>query len=57
MGVARILFAVGVFFAAVSLALSPAPWLGFAAIAAGCIWYAYDMVEVTDDEPPSSSPR
>jgi len=38
----------GVIAAATAGFLSPAPWTGMLAIAAGCIWAAYDLLEVED---------
>jgi len=42
------LFAVGVAAGATAGFLSPWRWMGFVAIAAGCIWAAYDLVDVKD---------
>jgi hypothetical protein len=37
--------------------LSPFWFLGFAPLAAGLLWAAYDLVEVTDGEPSSAPQR
>ena len=42
------LFAAGVAAGATAGFLSPYWWTGFVAIAAGCIWAAYDLVDVKD---------
>lgn len=52
MTVARLLYFIGIFFAAMAGYFSPYPWLAFAPLAAGCIWAALYLVDV-DGKPPS----
>lgn len=54
------LYIAGVVAAATAGALSPAPWTGMLAIAAGLIWAAYDLIDVkepTNGEPPRTPPN
>jgi hypothetical protein len=51
------LYALGVLAASASGFLSPLWFLGFLPIAAGLLWAAYDLVEVTDAKPPPAPQR
>ena len=53
-----LLYALGVLAASLVGFLSPLWFLGFAPLAVGLIWAAYDLVEVASDEPakPASRP-
>lgn len=58
----RVLYTLGVACAVVALALSPWPWTALLPAAAGLIWAAYDLVDVTeesesDDTPPTPTRR
>lgn len=46
----RILYAIGVIFAALLGFFSPIWYLGFAPLAAGCVWAAYDLVNVEEPD-------
>ena len=48
------LYALGVLAASAAGFLSPFWFLGFLPLAAGLVWAAYDLVEVTDAESPST---
>lgn len=50
------LYALGVLAGAAAGFFSPLWFLGFLPLAAGLVWAAYDLAEVTDGEP-SSAPR
>lgn len=50
MGLVRVMFAAGVLCGALAGFLSPWHWFGFVPLAAGLIWAAYDLVEVSDDD-------
>lgn len=49
-------YCLGVVAASLAGFFSPAWYLGFLPLAAGLVWAAYDLIEVTDDEP-ASTPR
>jgi len=57
-GVTRALYTLGVICAALVGFLCPIWYLGFAPLAAGAIWAAYDLVDVKepDDQSPRASP-
>lgn len=57
MRLARTLYALGVSLAAAAGFFSPLWFLGFLPLAAGLVWAAYDLVEVTDAEPPPAPQR
>lgn len=57
MGVTRALYAAGVICAALVGFFSPVWYLGFAPLAAGFCWAAYDLVDVKEpDDQPQGAP-
>lgn len=54
MTVVRALYGLGVACLAVLGFLSPFWFLGFGPLGVGLVWAAYDLVEVTGAEPPST---
>jgi hypothetical protein len=57
MRLVRTLYALGVSAGSAAGFCSPLWYLGFAPLAAGLVWAAYDLVEVTDAEPPTAPQR
>lgn len=51
------LYALGVSVGSAAGFFSPLWYLGFAPLAIGLVWAAYDLVEVSDAESPSASQR
>lgn len=54
MRLVHVLYALGVLAGAAAGFCSPFWYLGFAPLAIGLVWAAYDLVEVPDAEPPST---
>ena len=49
---ALIVYALGIICAALTGFLSPLPYLGFAPLAAGLVWAAYDLMEGGGEDAP-----